>query len=312
MPLNLPINDPLGKFADGTLYIVATPIGNLSDITLRAVATLEKVDIIAAEDTRHTRLLLSHFNITSRLISCYEHNEIESARGILELLKSGKSVALVSNAGTPTVSDPGYRLINAAISEHITVVPIPGVSAAITALSASGLPSDAFYFIGFLPSKKSKRRERLEELAGIPATLIFYESPRRILEVLDDIKELMGDRQAVLSRELTKTYEEFLRGKLSEVVAELSSRQAIKGEITLLVSGDTTDIAVSFEDIAFQIADELKKGQTGVLAMAKKYSRATGMSKNKLYEKILAMQLGMENKPDLEPTASEKGENTNG
>jgi 16S rRNA (cytidine1402-2'-O)-methyltransferase len=312
MPLNLPINDPFGKFTAGTLYIVATPIGNLNDITLRAVATLEKVDIIAAEDTRHTRLLLSHFNITSRLISCYEHNEIESARGILELLKSGKSVALVSNAGTPTVSDPGYRLINAAISENIHVVPIPGVSAAITALSASGLPSDAFYFIGFLPSKKSKRRERLEELSGLPATLIFYESPRRILEVLDDIKDIMGDRQAVLSRELTKTYEEFLRGKLSEVITELSSRQAIKGEITLLLSGDTTDIAVSFEDIASQVADELSKGRIGVLALAKKYSRATGMSKNKLYEKILAMQLGMEKKPDLEPTASEKGEDTNG
>jgi len=303
MPLNLPINDPLGKFAAGTLYIVATPIGNLNDITFRAVATLEKVDIIAAEDTRHTRLLLSHFNITSRLISCYEHNEMESARGILELLKSGKSVALVSNAGTPTVSDPGYRLINAAISENIHVVPIPGVSAAITALSASGLPSDAFYFIGFLPSKKSKRRERLEALAGLPATLIFYESPRRILEVLEDMKEIMGDRQAVLSRELTKTYEEFLRGKLSEVIAELASRQAIKGEITLLLSGDTADITASFEDIASQVADELNKGQTGVLSLAKKFSRATGMSKNKLYEKILAMQLAM---------ASEKGENTNG
>jgi 16S rRNA (cytidine1402-2'-O)-methyltransferase len=312
MPLNLPINDPLGKFGAGTLYIVATPIGNLKDITFRAIETLEKVDIIAAEDTRHTRLLLSHFNITSRLISCYEHNEMESARGILELLKAGKSVALVSNAGTPTVSDPGYRLINAAISENINVVPIPGVSAAITALSASGLPSDAFYFIGFLPSKKSKRRERLEELAGLPATLIFYESPRRILEVLEDMNDIMGDRQAVLSRELTKTYEEFLRGKLSELIAELTLRQAIKGEITLLLSGDTADKVVCFEDIASQVVVELNKGQTGVLALAKKFSRATGISKNKLYEKILELQRVMEKEPDPKKAETEKGENNNG
>ncbi|RJP84767.1 MAG: 16S rRNA (cytidine(1402)-2'-O)-methyltransferase [Desulfobacteraceae bacterium] len=317
MPLNLPTSDSLQKFQAGTLYIVATPIGNLNDITFRAIETLKKVDIIAAEDTRHTRLLLSHFNITSRLISCYEHNEIESARGILEQLKAGKSVALVSNAGTPTVSDPGYRLINAVIRENIAVVPIPGVSAAITALSASGLPTDAFCFIGFLPSKKPKRRERLEELSGQPATLIFYESPRRILEVMEDMMATLGDRQAVVSRELTKTYEEFLRGTLSELIAELSSRKAIKGEITLLLSGDTVDKPVCYEDIQSQVEAELKKGGTGVLALAKKFSRSTGISKNKLYEKILELQLMMEKepdpkKPDLKPSEIEKGENTNG
>ncbi len=312
MPLNLPISDPLGKLAAGTLYIVATPIGNLNDITFRAVEILGKADIIAAEDTRHTRLLLSHFNITSRLISCYEHNEIESARGIIELLKAGKSIALVSNAGTPTVSDPGYRLINAAISENIAVVPIPGVSAAITALSASGLPSDTFCFAGFLPSKKPKRRERLEELSGLPGTLVFYESPRRIMEVLEDMNDIMGDRQAVLSRELTKTYEEFLRGKFPELIAELASRQAIKGEITLLVSGHTADNPVCFEDIRPQVAAELKKGQTGVLALAKKFSRATGISKNKLYEKILELQLIMEKESDPKNTETEKGEHHHG
>ncbi|MFZ2631795.1 MAG: 16S rRNA (cytidine(1402)-2'-O)-methyltransferase [Desulfosalsimonadaceae bacterium] len=313
----------MGKFAAGTLYIVATPIGNLKDITFRAIETLEKVDIIAAEDTRHTRLLLSHFNITaSRLIACYEHNETESARGIIELLKAGKSVALVSNAGTPLVSDPGYRLINAAISENISVVPIPGVSAAITALSASGLPSDTFCFIGFLPSKKSKRRERLEQLAGLSGTLIFYESPHRILEVMEDMMDVMGDRQAVLARELTKTYEEFLRGKLSGLVADLSSRQAIKGEITLLLSGDTTDKPVCFEDIEPQVVSELSKGQAGVLALAKKFARSTGISKNKLYEKILELQRVAENEPDPEESDPEKeetekeetgkGENNNG
>jgi len=255
---------------------------------------------------------LSHFNITSRLISCYEHNETESARGILEVLKAGKSVALVSNAGTPTVSDPGYRLINAAISENIAVVPIPGVSAAITALSASGLPSDAFCFFGFLPSRKSKRRERLEQLAGLSGTLIFYESPHRILEVMEDMKDIMGDRLAVLCRELTKTYEEFLRGKLSELIAELASRQAIKGEITLLLSGDTTDKPVCFEDIKSQVVSELRKGQTGVLALAKKFSRSTGISKNKLYEKILELQLVMEKEPDPKESAPKKEETGKG
>ncbi|MDO9264966.1 MAG: 16S rRNA (cytidine(1402)-2'-O)-methyltransferase [Desulfosalsimonadaceae bacterium] len=312
------MSDPLGKLAAGTLYIVATPIGNLNDITFRAVETLKKVDIVAAEDTRHTRQLLSHFNIiASRLIACYEHNETESARGIIELLKAGKSVALVSNAGTPLVSDPGYRLINAAISENINVVPIPGVSAAITALSASGLPSDTFCFIGFLPSKKSKRRDRLEQLAGLSGTLIFYESPHRIIEVMEDMKDVMGDRQAVLARELTKTYEEFLRGKLSELIADLSSRQAIKGEITLLLSGDTIDKPVRFEDIKSQVVSELNKGQTGVLALAKKFARSTGISKNKLYENILELQRAMEKEPgpkesDPEKPETGKGENNNG
>ena len=307
MPLNLPISDPLGKLAAGTLYIVATPIGNLNDITFRAIETLKKVDVVAAEDTRHTRQLLSHFNITaSRLIACYEHNETESARGIIEFLKAGKSVALVSNAGTPLVSDPGYRLINAAISENINVVPIPGVSAAITALSASGLPSDTFCFIGFLPSKKSKRRDRLEQLAGLSGTLIFYESPHRILEVMEDMTGIMGDRQAVLARELTKTYEEFLRGKLSELIVDLSSRQAIKGEITLLLSGDISDKPVCFEDIQSQVAAELTNGQTGVLALAKRFARSTGISKNKLYENILELQRAMEKEPGPKESDPEK------
>ena len=291
MPLNSPINDPLQKFLTGTLYVVATPIGNLNDITFRALETFQKVELIAAEDTRHTKKLLAHFKIKSRLIAYYEHNEEQSTKGILDKLKSGASVALVSSAGTPTVSDPGYRLINTAIKEKIAVVPIPGVSAAITALSASGLPSDCFSFIGFLPSKSRKRYERLEELVDFASTLIFYESPRRIIPVLEDMMDVFGDRYAVLSREMTKTYEEFLRGNLSALIAELKNRQAVKGEITLLVSGDKSEKPFSFEDIRLQVEAELKKGNTGVLQLAKQLSITCGVSKNMLYNKILELKL---------------------
>jgi 16S rRNA (cytidine1402-2'-O)-methyltransferase len=298
MPLNSPINNSFHRPVTGTLYIVATPIGNLDDITFRAIETFEKVDIIAAEDTRHTKKLLTHFNIKSRLIAYHEHNEAESTVGILEKLKTGSSVALVSNAGTPTISDPGYRLINTVIKENIPIVPIPGASAAITALSASGLPSDSFCFIGFLPAKKRKRSERLAQLTGIAATLIFYESPRRILALMDEMIAIMGDRYAVLSREMTKTYEEFLRGNLSELIAQLKSRQAIKGEITLLVSGDSAGKAIGFEDLKDQIELELKKGKMGISALARKFSTSYGVSKNMLYEKILELKSKMEHEPD--------------
>ena len=307
MPLNSPINDPLQKFVTGTLYVVATPIGNLNDITFRALETFEKVELIAAEDTRHTKKLLAHFNIKSRLISYHEHNEEQSTKGILDKLKSGVSVALVSSAGTPTVSDPGYRLINTAIKEKIKVVPIPGVSAAITALSVSGLPSDRFSFIGFLPSKSKKRREQLESLIDFASTLIFYESPRRIIAVVEEMMEIMGDRYAVLSREMTKTYEEFLRGNFSELLAELKTRQTIKGEITLLVSGDKIEKPFCFEDIRPQVEVELKKGETGVLQLSKKLSISCGVSKNMLYDKIIELKSTIE-----QVSNGEKGDNENG
>lgn len=307
MPLNSPINDPLQKKMTGTLYIVATPIGNFKDITFRAIEIFENVELIAAEDTRYTKKLLAHFNIKSRLVACHEHNEEQSAIGIIEKLKSGFSVALVSNAGTPTVSDPGYRLINAAIEENITVVPIPGASAAITALCASGLPSDRFCFIGFLPPKAKKRQERLLQLADLSSTLIFYESPRRIITVMEAMMQIFGDRYAVLSREMTKTYEEFLRGNLSELIAQLKSRQAVKGEITLLVSGDKTEKPFCFEDIRHQVETELKKGNTGVLQLARQLSKSCGVSKNMLYDKILELKSTIEQASD-----GDKGENENG
>ena len=222
----------------GTLYIVSTPIGNMEDITLRALRILKEVDLIAAEDTRRTGLLLKHFGIQAPLTSYFEGNELKKKEFILAKLKEGKNVALVSDAGTPGVSDPGFRLIQLAIENQLPIVPIPGSSAVITALSVSGLPTDAFLFKGFLPHKSKKRRDLLKGLEEVRETLIFYESPHRISETLRDILEILGDREIVLTRELTKVYEEIIRGKVSEILNQIGDR-TLKGEITLVISGKT-------------------------------------------------------------------------
>ena len=223
----------------GTLYIVSTPIGNREDITLRALRILKEVDLIAAEDTRHTGLLLRHFGIQTPLTSYFEGNESRKKEFILSKLTQGERVALVSDAGTPGISDPGFRLIRTAIEHEIPIVPVPGASAVIAALSVSGLPTDAFVFRGFLPHKTKRRRDLLEELADVRETLIFYESPHRISETLRDIYEVLGDRKIVLTRELTKIYEEVLRGKVSEIQLQIGERK-LKGEITLVISGKDT------------------------------------------------------------------------
>ncbi len=222
----------------GGLYVVATPIGNLEDITLRALRILKEVDLIAAEDTRHTGLLLKHFGIETPLTSYFQGNELKKKEYILSRLKEGHPVALVSDAGTPGISDPGFRLIQAAIQNQIPVVPIPGPSAVIAALSVAGLPTDAFLFKGFLPHKSKKRRDLLSELEGARETLIFYESPHRITETLQEVFDILGDREIVLTRELTKVYEEILRGRVSEIRDQIGERK-LKGEITLLISGKT-------------------------------------------------------------------------
>jgi 16S rRNA (cytidine1402-2'-O)-methyltransferase len=222
----------------GTLYIVSTPIGNMEDITLRALRILKEVDLIAAEDTRRTGLLLKHLGIEASLTSYFEGNELKKREFILAKLKEGKKVALVSDAGTPGISDPGFRLIQLAIENQLPIVPIPGSSAVITALSVSGLPTDAFLFKGFLPHKSKKRRDLLKELENVRETLIFYESPHRIFETLRDILEILGDREIVLTRELTKVYEEIIRGKVSEIFSQIGDR-TLKGEITLVISGKT-------------------------------------------------------------------------
>ncbi len=224
--------------SQGTLYIVATPIGNREDITLRALRILDEVDIIAAEDTRKTGMLLKHYNIKKPLTSYFEHNEKRKTPALIQDLQSGKNIALVSEAGTPTISDPGYRLVHAALQEEIPVVPIPGVCAAITALSVSGLPVHRFAFEGFLPPKTGKRKNFLKKLVNEERTLIFYESPHRITAALEDIREVFGDRPAVLTRELTKMHEEHMQGSISTIIESLAEK-SLKGEFTLVVAGNS-------------------------------------------------------------------------
>jgi 16S rRNA (cytidine1402-2'-O)-methyltransferase len=232
------MNSSPSNMAKGILYIVSTPIGNLEDISLRALRILREVDWIAAEDTRHTGLLLKHFDIQKPLTSYFEGNEMKKREFILSKLKQGNRIALVSDAGTPGISDPGFRLIQRVIENGIPVVPIPGPSAVITALSVSGLPTDAFLFKGFLPHKSKKRKDLLKQLEEVKETLIFYESPHRLSETLRDILDLFGDREMVLTRELTKIYEEVLRGKASDIQHHIGERR-LKGEITLVISGKT-------------------------------------------------------------------------
>jgi 16S rRNA (cytidine1402-2'-O)-methyltransferase len=220
----------------GILYIVSTPIGNLEDITLRALRILREVDLIAAEDTRKTAILLNHYTIKKPLTSYFEHNEQVKTGWLVSELKSGKNIALVSEAGTPTISDPGFRIVSAAIAESITVVPVPGVCAAIAALSASGLPVHRFAFEGFLPPKSGKRKNLLKKIAGEERTLIFYESPYRIQAALADMLEVLGDRRVAVGRELTKLHEEFICGTLSAIAGRLGST-VIKGEFTIVVEG---------------------------------------------------------------------------
>ena len=221
----------------GTLYIVATPIGNLRDITLRALDVLKSVDWIAAEDTRHTGILLKTYGISARLISCHEYNENERIDELIVHLLSGRSVALVSDAGTPLVSDPGFRLVRAVVSKHLPVVPIPGPCAAIAGLSISGFPTDAFVFLGFAPKKPRERLTFLKSLEHESKTLIFYESTKRIQGFLEDMASVFGDRSAVLCRELTKRHEEVLRGTIHSIREDLQSRENLKGELTLIVAG---------------------------------------------------------------------------
>ena len=220
------------------LYIVATPIGNLEDITLRALRVLRQADLIACEDTRHTQKLLNHFEIKIPTQSYHEHNEAARARELVERVAAGGRVALVSDAGMPGISDPGERVIRAAVERGLNVVAIPGPSALVTALVASGLPTETFRFVGFLPARSGERRSVLESLASVPETLVFYEAPHRIADMLHDVENVFGpDRRVVIARELTKVHEEFVRGSVSEVLAEFGRRDAAKGEMTVIVAG---------------------------------------------------------------------------
>jgi len=269
----------------GRLYLVATPIGNLEDITYRAVRVLGEVDLIACEDTRQTRKLLDHYAISRPTISYHEHNEALRAAELAERLRAGASVALVSDAGMPLVSDPGYRLVRAAIKAGIPVEPIPGPSAALAALAGSGLPTDTFYFAGFLPAKTGQRARALEALKEEPATLIFFEAPHRVLETLEAIAQVLGPRPVVAARELTKVHEEFLRGTVAEVHAQLAARGSIKGEFTLLVGKavapfpDDTPVGVAVE--------ELVRAGAARMDAIKQVARRRGLSKREIYEQSL-------------------------
>ena len=285
------------------LYLVATPIGNLGDITLRALDVLRNVDRIACEDTRQTQKLLNHFQIEKKTVSCHEHNERERATGLIQEIKRGSAVALVSDAGTPAINDPGSWLVREAIAAGVPVFPIPGANAAISALVASGLPTEDFQFLGFLPEKAGARRTFLEKLAAreqadprsTPRTLIFYEAPHRILETMADIEELWGPLlNAVVARELTKLHEEFLRGTVAEVRAELASRDRIRGEITLLVeapvsaksSGNAPGTQTTHETIAARVARIQSENNIDEKEALKRLARELGRSKSDLYREL--------------------------
>jgi len=284
------MSDPNPAEKSGRLYVVATPIGNREDITCRAIKILREVDLVAAEDTRKSGNLLAHYRIKNRLISFHEHNEVKRTAELIDKLLQGTTIALVSNAGTPSVSDPGYRLVEAAIAHKIPVIPIPGVSAATTAMSVSGLPTDSFVFIGFAPKKKGKRLKLLTDLSAEPRPLIFYESPRRIFALLDEIVSCMGDRKAVLAREMTKLHEEFVRGSVSQILKMLKSRAEIKGECTLLVAGFAGKKEPDSEMITAKIKATLEKQPGGLSEIAKSISQEYGLSKNKVYEIALKVR----------------------
>ena len=279
------------KLPAQTLYVVATPIGNLEDITLRALRILKEVDLIACEDTRQTQKLLNHYNIPTRTISYHEHNEMTRASELVQQMQGGASVALVTDAGMPGISDPGFRLISLAIRQQFAVVPIPGASAFLSALVASGLPTDSFRFSGFLPAKGGDRRAALDTIKLSPRTQVFYEAPHRVVAALEDIVEVLGPyRPIVIAREVTKLHEEFLRGKASDIFATLKSRDTVKGEITLLIGKAeeaelpaATSSRVSIRERIEQIMVEEKIDEKAAL---KKVAKERGISKSEAYREL--------------------------
>jgi 16S rRNA (cytidine1402-2'-O)-methyltransferase len=273
----------------GTLYLIATPIGNLEDITLRALRLLKEVDLIACEDTRHTRKLLAHYQITKPTVSYHQHNEHERANQLIEKIHEGLKIALVSDAGTPLVSDPGFDIVRLCAEQNISVVPIPGPSALVTALAASGLPTNEFTFAGFLPVKRGARRARLAEFESLQSTLIFYEAPHRIKETLADARDVLGNRQCVIARELTKLHEEFLRGSLSDI--ELSE-DATRGEIVLLIgpptADDKQDESAAPRSILQEIEAVMRDEGLDQKSALKRVARARQISKSDAYRLALA------------------------
>ena len=271
------------------LYLIATPIGNLEDITLRALRILKEVDQIACEDTRHTQKLLSHYNIRKPLVSYHEHNELTRAPELVVAMEQGAQIALVSDAGVPLVSDPGYRLVTLCLRHRIRVVPIPGPPALLAALSASGLPNEAFLFAGFLPARSGERRRALERLRIEDRTIIFYEAPHRIEETLIDAHEILGDRPACIAREVTKLHEEFRRGSLAELAASLAEKPA-RGEITLLIGPVPAEEKSALRDTSQSLADRvdelIRQAKLDRKEALKLAAKERGLSKRAAYQEL--------------------------
>ncbi|MGK7923580.1 MAG: 16S rRNA (cytidine(1402)-2'-O)-methyltransferase [Trichodesmium sp.] len=279
----------MSEVNSGTLYIVGTPIGNLEDITFRAVQTLQKVDLIAAEDTRHTGKLLQHFQIKTPQLSYHQHNEQSRIPELIEKLNQGKTIAIVTDAGMPGISDPGYELVKACVEANISVVPIPGVTAIITGLSASGLPTNKFIFIGFLPTKIKLRQEQLEQLSNSLETIVLYESPYRLLESLEDLAKILGrDRKIVLARELTKLHEEFWRGTVGEAIIHYQNNQA-KGEFTIVIAGAEPELQVLSEDTIKQELQELFAQGISRSQASRQLAEKINLSRRKIYQIALKM-----------------------
>lgn len=279
----------------GILYICGTPIGNLEDITIRALKILKEVKLIAAEDTRHTKILLIHYQINTKVTSYHEYNKFKKAPYLVEILKNGQDIALVSDAGMPGISDPGYVLINLALNNNIKIIPIPGVSALITALVVSGLPTDKFVFEGFLPRKIKERKRYFKSIKNEERTIIFYETPHRLKRALKDMLEILGDRKIVIARELTKKYEEIIRGKLNLVLSEINTKE-VKGEITLVVQGgikEKGNDAIDFlkdECIMEKYLKKLKNQGYSNKDIIKITQEKLNIPKNLIYKKLLEMK----------------------
>ena len=274
-----------------TLYLVATPIGNLEDITLRALRVLKEVNLIACEDTRQTQKLLNHYGISTRTISYHEHNEMTRAAELIVDLEQGTRIAMVTDAGMPGISDPGFRLITLAIRHRVPVIPIPGASAFLAALVASGLPTDSFRFSGFLPGKAGQRRALLESIKDSPRTQVFYEAPHRLLDALKDVVEALGpDRHVVIAREVTKLHEEFLRGRASEILDTLKSRSEIKGEITLIIGkaeeSGAKPAAAPRASVRQRVEQIMSAEKLDEKAALKKLAKEMGVSKSKAYREL--------------------------
>ena len=272
------------------MYLVATPIGNLEDITLRALRVLKEVDEIACEDTRHTQKLLNHYEIRKPLVSYHEHNELTRAPELLISLEQGAKIALVSDAGMPLVSDPGHRLVSLCLRHHVPVVPVPGPSAVLASLAASGLPTEEFLFVGFLPARRGERRRALERLRIEERTIVLYEAPHRIAECIADAHEVLGDRPACLAREVTKLHEEFRRGRLSEIAASLSERPA-KGEITLLIGPQDSAVgqtaADSMQTLADRVEELIHQAKLDRKDALKLAAKERGITRREAYDKIV-------------------------